>query len=256
MIQMNEKVIVNFGDSIFGNMNPPNDISSILAKLTGATVYNCAFGGCRMSRHAEHWDALSMYRLADAVATGDFSYQDSIPMDELIEQGGMLRYFPKRIELLKKIDFNKVDIVTIAFGTNDYTARKRIDVSDDGKNTDTYMGALRYSIETLLNAYPHLKIFICSPSYRFWHEDDPGKTFYERPFRDDSDTCLRFNNRMLPEFVEAARQVAKEYHLKFIDLYYELGINKYNKEFYLLDGTHHNPEGTRLIAEFMANELF
>ena len=126
MIQMNGKVIVNFGDSIFGNMEPPNDISSILAKLTGATVYNCAFGGCRMSRHAEHWDALSMYSLAEAVATGDFSYQDSIPMDELIEQGEMLDYFPKRKELLKKIDFNKVDIVTIAFGTNDYTARKRI----------------------------------------------------------------------------------------------------------------------------------
>jgi hypothetical protein len=45
------KTIVNFGDSIFGKRRPPNDISTEIARLTGATVHNCGFGGCRMSAH-------------------------------------------------------------------------------------------------------------------------------------------------------------------------------------------------------------
>ena len=45
------KTIVNMGDSIFGIFNPPFDISTYLSEKTGATTYNCGFGGSSMATH-------------------------------------------------------------------------------------------------------------------------------------------------------------------------------------------------------------
>lgn len=60
------KTVVNFGDSIYGKRRPPDDISTELAKLTGAVVYNCGFGGCQMQTH---WNSdyapFSMCNLAE-----------------------------------------------------------------------------------------------------------------------------------------------------------------------------------------------
>ena len=241
------KVIVNFGDSVFGNKRPPTDISTKLAEITGATVYNLGFGGCRMSQHSANWDAFSMYRLADAIADNDFSMQDAVD----ISSTGLPSYFIKTRTLLESIDFNDVDIVTIAYGTNDFTASVNLDSDSNIYDTTTFAGALRYSIEKLLGKYPHLKIFVCGQTYRFWMDS-------EGVFIDDSDTRTNSNGAKLTDFVTKTKDVSKDYHLKFIDNYYELGINKFNISHWFPsgDGTHHNELGGKLIAEHMANEMF
>ena len=238
------KTIVNFGDSIFGNARPPKDVSTMLAELTGATVHNCAFGGCRMSQHTGHWDAFSMYRLADAIATNDWSLQD-----EAINYDDRTSYAEEPLAILKSLDFSTVDIVTIAYGTNDWNTGK-IDNDNDLYDTTQFGGALRYSIERLLGVYPHLKIFVLCPTYRFWM-DDNGE------FTEDSDTKIT-SSRTLLEYIELANEIAKDYHIPFVDNYYELGINKYNRMHYFpsTDGTHHNENGRKLIAEHIAKELF
>ena len=77
-----EKIIVNFGDSIFGNYQDLSgenqSISSMIADMTGATVYNCGFGGCKMayaSGTGHQW--FSMVKIADSIASGDFSTQEN-----------------------------------------------------------------------------------------------------------------------------------------------------------------------------------
>ena len=251
--KLKDKVIVNFGDSIFGNYLYPNDISTELAKLTDATVHNCAFGGCRMGYHTQSmYDAFSMYRLADAIATKDWSLQDNA-----ISSANILNK-QEHLDTLKSLDFNDVDIVTIAYGTNDcYSGSLATDNADNLYDTTTFGGALRYSIETLLNAYPHLKIFICSQTYRFWVDDN-------NVFTEDSDTKTSSKENTLTDFVEKTKEIAKEYKLPYIDNYYSLGINKFNKLNYFgipsgsssIDGTHPILAGRRLIAAHIANELF
>ena len=245
---LNDKVIVNFGDSIFGNKRTPDDISTQLAEITGATVYNCGFGGCRMSAHNTNWDAFSMYRLAEAIATGDFSVQDAVDVSSVSE---MPSYFIETRNLLKSIKWNDVDIITIAYGTNDFTAGVDIDSETNIYDTTTFAGALRYSIEKLLGTYPHLKIFVCGQTYRFWMDSS-------NVFIDDSDTRTNTNGVKLTDFVQKTKDVSNEYHLKFIDNYYDLGINKHNRSHWFPsnDGTHHNPLGGKLMAEHMANELY
>ncbi len=246
-MNLQNKVIVNFGDSIFGNRRPPEDISTALSEITGAAVYNCGFGGCRMSCHMANWDAFSMYNIANSIADNDFSCQDSVDVGSV---DGMPEYFKHTRDLLKNIDFDKVDIVNIAYGTNDFTACKPIANAHDKMDVDSFEGALRYSIEKLLGKYPHLKIFICSPTYRFWMDSN-------REFVEDSDTKM-CSEAKLSDFIESAKKVSNEYHLKFIDNYNELGINKFNRKYYFPegDGTHHNARGTKLIAEHIASELY
>jgi lysophospholipase L1-like esterase len=241
------KTIVNFGDSIFGNKQPPNDVSTALANVTGATVHNCGFDGCRMASHNDSWDAFSMYRLAYAIANNDYALQDAVDVPNV---SGMPAYFADTRTLLKSIDWSKVDIITIAYGTNDWTAGKTLDNEVDALDTNTFCGALRYSLETIIAAYPHIKIFVCGQTYRFWMDD--GGNFVE-----DSDTKV-INDVKLTDFAESTEAVSKAYHVPFIDNYDSLGINKINRGYYfpVNDGTHHNALGAKLLAEHIAHELF
>lgn len=112
------KTIVNFGDSIIGNTRNNTSVSSYLAKKTGAIVYNCGFGGCQMSKHSGDWDLCSMYQLANDIKNEDFS---SLVAATTTSWSGMPGYFPNTAKLLRdKIDFTKVDFITISYGTNDY----------------------------------------------------------------------------------------------------------------------------------------
>lgn len=244
------KVIVNFGDSIFGKRRPPDDISTELARLTGATVYNCGFGGCRMSQHGmTNFDAFSMYRLADAIVSGDWSLQDA-GITDTTHSENVPSYFSEALAILKGLDFNNVDIITIAYGTNDFTADVDMENADNAYYTATFAGALRYSVEALLNTYPHLKIFICSQTYRFWMDSN-------NVFIDDSDSHTNSDGVKLTDFVAKTEDVAKAYHLPYIDNY-DIGMNKYNRSQYFpsTDGTHPLTTGCHLIAAHMAKELF
>lgn len=250
------KVIVNFGDSIFGKARAPIDISTKLAEETQATVYNAGFGGCRMAKHTiENFDAFSMYQLAKAIASKDFSLQEAAiekgKIAQTERQGKLPTYFEETLALLKSIDFSKVDIITIAYGTNDFTGNMPIGNEANSYDTETYAGALRYSIETLLTAFPNINIFICSQTYRFWM-DESGE------FIEDSDTKTNYHGYKLPDYVAKTQEIANEYKLPYIDVYYSLGINKFNRDIYFPnnDGTHHNEKGRERIALKIAKELY
>lgn len=240
------KKIANFGDSVFGNARPPLDVSTFLADNTGATVYNCAFGGCRMSQHVGHWDAFSMYRLAYAIANNDYSLQD-----EAINHDDRTSYAEEPLALMKTVDYSGLDILTISYGTNDFTGNNAIDNADNPLDTTTVCGALRYSIETLLTAYPNLRIFVLLPTYRFWIDSANAYT-------DDAFNHTNNLGKTLVEYNEAIAETAKAYNIPVIDNFAELGINKLNRQQYfpVTDGTHHNENGRKLIAKHLAHNLW
>ena len=239
------KKIANFGDSIFGNARPPLDVSTFLADNTGATVYNCAFGGCTMSQHVGHWDAFSMYRLAYAIANNDYSVQD-----EAINHDDRTSYAEEPLALMKTIDYSGLDILTISYGTNDFTGNRQIDNSDNLLDTSTVCGALRYSIETLLTAYPSLRIFVLLPTYRFWIDS-------ANAYIDDAFNHTNNLGKTLIEYIKGIAETAKAYNVPVIDNFAELGINKFNRQQYfpVTDGTHHNENGRKLIAKHLAAKL-
>ena len=240
------KKIVNFGDSIFGNYQPTSDVSTFLSNLTGADVYNVSFGGCRMSTHDTNYTPFSMCSLADSIANQNFESQENA----LKNYSSFPTYFSNTVARLKNIDFNTVDIITIGYGTNDFGGGKMIDNQNNLYDTNTFAGALRYSIETISKAYPNIEIVICTPIYRFWIDDSNN-------FLYDSNT-YEINGKKLTDFVEIEKKIANDYSLTVVDNYYDLNINETNraKYFPVDDGTHPNREGRKLIAEYIAKKLY
>lgn len=253
------KVVVNFGDSIFGLRRPPNDISTKLAELTGATVYNCGFSGCTMAWHGSgtsanpsytNYDPFSMYRLVDEIAKpNDDPTKWVLQENAIASYSSLPSYYPETLQILKDLDFSAVDIVTIAYGTNDFTRVTTIENASDLYKTTTFAGALRYSIEKLLSAYPHLRIFLCSQTFRFWIKDGEVSN--------TSDSYVNTKENKLIDFVEKTEAVAKEYHLPYINNY-DIGLNIYNRSYYFseTDGTHPLTAGLHVIAANMANKMF
>ena len=241
------KKIVNFGDSIFGNFRDTTSVSSNIADITGATVYNVGFGGCQMSdRSDQGWKAFSMCNLATAVASQDFTTQDDAIANP---PSGMPAYFATHLATLKSIDFSTVDIVTIAYGTNDYTAGDTLDNTSNLKDISTFAGALRYSIETLLTAYPNLKIVIGTPIFRLWLN---GTTVEYT-----SDTKTYGGDFTLIDMTEKVKDVGEEYHCQVIDAYNDFGVNQYNWQriFDSTDTTHPNATGRALLGRLYGVEL-
>lgn len=236
------KKVVCFGDSLFGMHRGADSTPAFVAAETGATVYNVGFGGCRMAEHpTSGYGAFSMWALAKAIAESNWTDQDA-------QASSGSAYFPDQLALLKSIDFSKVDIAVIHYGTNDFASGNGVPI-DNASDRDDYKslcGALRYSVEKLLGAYPKLRIYISVPVYRFW--TDNGVTTY-------AETYINKNGKTLPEFVEALRSTAAEYNLPVIDGYYGLGINKANAATFLSDGTHHNVTGRERFGRFIGANL-
>ena len=158
-----DKKIVIFGDSIIGATRDQTSVPAYAATYTGATIYNVGFGGCRMSVHpTAGYAAFSMWALADAIATNTWTTQDA-------QASSGADYFPEQLALLKSIDFSTVDEIVIHYGTNDFAANVPIDSSSNTSDTGTVCGALRYSIQKILGAYPKIKIFVSLPIYRMWN---------------------------------------------------------------------------------------
>lgn len=238
------KTIVNFGDSIFGNIRPPYDISTLIAKYTGANVINCAFGGCRMASHTGHWDAFSMYRLADSVASNDWSVQD-----EAIQYDDRTSYAEEPLANLKAIDWNNVDIITIGYCTNDWGGNKLLDNSDNHYDTTTLGGAFRYSLEKILTAYPHIRIVTLGAIYR-------TKLDSSSKFVEDSDTWLNDKGLLLSQYNDKLKEICEQYHIEYLDNM-NIGFNKFTRlKFYpSYDGTHPNVKGLEVYAKHIARHL-
>lgn len=249
------KVVVNFGDSLFGNTQGASSVSNVISNVTGAVVYNCGFGGCRMAggQEIEAWQSFSMFRLSDEIVKENddptkWNLQDAAVNNE--KWNNKPTYFDNTLSVLKGIDFNLVDFITIAYGTNDYTGGNLIDDESNPLNTDTFSGALRYSLEKIMAKYKHLKILICTPTYRLWFNPDGS-------VESDSDTKDYAGTGSLIGYVEKTKDIAKEYKVLCIDNYYELGINRFNalNFFTVQDGTHHNSVGRKVLGEKIGANL-
>lgn len=231
------KTFICFGDSIFGNYNSQIDIPHRINELTRNNFINAGFGGCRMSKHSGHYDAFSMYRLADAICDNDWSLQYSAINDPTFEKPA---YSEEHLNNLKNTDFAKVHGITISYGTNDWRAGKKLDNNENPLDIDTIGGALRYSIKRISEKYKNIQIFVLTPIWRVVQDENGDYTGY----CDDIDN----GSYKLIDVCNLYKNISDECHLVFIDNF-NIGINKYNWDYWLNDGTHPIPEtGINLIS--------
>ena len=236
------KTAVFFGDSITQNFEAEGQsYPDIVGEKLGFKVINLGFGGSSLSSHpAPQFDQFSFAVLSQAIVKQDFSKQKEALAGEEIPA-----YFEEKLNKLEAIDFNEVDLVFLMYGANDWG--KPIDNDDDTYDRKTYKGAGRSAIETLQKKYPHLDIVLISPIYRYWPDYDNR----------DSETSVNSLGLKPRNYSQAMIDLAKEYHLPYVDAYFSLGINSLNRQYYFNenDGTHPNDIGTKKLAQLIVKTV-
>jgi len=249
------KKIVCFGDSITGNFPAPLDYPSMIAEITGATVYNAGFGGCCMSDNGQTRKLFTMCRLADSIVAGDFSDQEESGVS-ITYAGTSTNYVPERLAMLESIDWSDIDYITIAYGTNDWNSNYGLDNADNPLDTTTYIGAFRYSVEKLLTAYPNLKILVITPLWRWWDANTGMPSEIHSDYIDSNDYA-KGTGYKLWQYGDALADAAKLYHIHTFNLYWNCMMTKQNRLEYFdyNDGTHPKLKGRELMAELISAQL-
>lgn len=244
------KVCVVLGDSVAAFRTPPEDIPSIIAQRTGMTVYNCAFGGCRISDNTiaegdtDPWEAFCFVRLTDSIVSGDWSYQEANidTLQELDYEG----YSPEdHFETIKSVNWNNVDILVIFFAGND-AGNVRFDNAQDDDDTYYYLGAFRYCIRKILTAYPHLKLLVVGTDY---HKTNNSNT-------DDITYTIDGQTYHYYDWSDRLMEECKNFHIPTLDWYRSNGLNSLTVDYYMTsDGKHPNYIGNQLLGNQIANRL-
>ena len=236
-------VILNMGDSLFGAYRDYTSISNNLAKITSAKVLNGAMGGTTMAVWSEDysesnkqgWSDFSFYRLAASIASKDFSKQrSSLELYKIY----LPSYFNDVINILESIDYNEIDIITLSFGTNDYTCNVPLVSTEDWQEQYRFIPALKKGMELIYNAYPHIRFVLCTPMYRGDRTNENEVGLY------------------LADYADAIKDTAKEYNTIVCDFNGEMGVNSFNVKSIFgnqTDLVHPTSEGRKMMANKLAS---
>lgn len=230
--------LVCFGDSIT-HMGYTDEIN----KLSGMDAINVGLSSGRYAYTSDSVkDKFSFYRIAYSISTDDWTIPNSLEG----ETGYKSVY--ANIQKIQTIDFSKVQFATIAYGTNDFSSGTELDNPSNPLDTNTFKGAIRYSLKLITEKYPHIKIMGVTPCYRFWSENGV--------IIDDCDTHVLYGHKLI-DYVNAVKEVYTEYHLPVLDNLNNAGINQYNRLTYfgINDGLHPNLTGRSLLADRICDNL-
>ena len=234
------KKILCLGDSITEFRDRDNSLrySDYLSIYEGVNTYNLGVGGSTIRQRAvptdtpttdsEAYSALDVVNVVRSLCEKDFSKQ--IAANEYLKSKDDNS---QMIEVLKSVNLNDIDIVTIFAGTNDW-ATGNLFGEHGSTDINTTLGAINDIIKMLMLHYPHIKIYWFTPIVRWM--------YYSNGFGEDSNwsDVFKKGGYTLGEFSKLITEEVVSNHIPCCDMYYSLGWNKYNFGYYFLksDGTH------------------
>ncbi len=144
-----------------------------------------------------------------------------------------------QIENTNSIEDNS--IVLIFAGSNDYVLGKGSTLGKDYTYEDsTFKGSLSLAIQNIYKLNNTARIILVTPLYR-------GRKEMNKFI--DSDT-YPINDHYLYDYADAIKRIAEINHLPVLDLYYNGGINAFNKEAYLAEDLFFlNDRGHDMVAK-------
>lgn len=241
--------IVFLGDDVLADYTGKDGVPEQVAGLLGAdkspVVYNGAFSGTTASTANSIWedahpeDAFSLYWVTKSITLKDYTLLNNV-VDKVNAD------YKDTIKTLEGIDWDTVDVITIMYGSNDYLNAKQITDPADPVNTVAYTGALNASIALIKEAYPHIRIVVMAPTYCEVEQD--GKL----TGCDKVDTGYG----ILADYMVAAKAIAVESNVTFLDNYYGVDINEDTSDKYLESNRiHPNADGRKLVAQRLVDLL-
>lgn len=138
-------------------------------------------------------------------------------------------------------DFTKYNIVTLAFGINDWKANK---------NIDDVINAMKTTIESILHSNPICKVLVILPlnsaGYNFEYGDETSNWGLGYRFS---------NSGTLEEFANNLINVCKYYGIEYIDMTHSSCVNRLNLPNCLLDGVHPSEDTHKLLSYELSKKI-
>lgn len=250
--------IVNLGDSIFGNFRGASSVSSRINWYTGATCHNGGIGGATWGFSWNFKDYYTMHRMAYYISTGDFNpFHRAVNSFTLKENPNS--YIAETYRLLADMNWEEVDVITISYGTNDFTNQGLITGNESMKYREYFTtpnvekglfkacshyyldDAIKYSLNAIRTKYPHIRIVVTTPTPRYDYIDKP----------------INLHGYALKDYCEHIKKVCEEWGVPCLDAYNEVGINdqNYKQYFFENDFVHLNEQGRDLLAKYISDNL-
>ncbi len=214
--------IAVLGDSIWALHLDETGIAAMIEEELGVKVYNKAIQGTSAASKIEDEDN-SMLDILEVL----------IPTENA------------ESSQLQELNLAEMDYLVLAYGLNDYFAGTAIE-SEDPFDEFTYAGAYRIALERLQEAFPELKIIICSQTYNQGYSY--GKVAFESYYQD-------FGGGTALDYVSGLERVAMEYDVIFVNNYEDITINITNGLQYLSDATHLTAYGRKVYAHNICKYL-
>lgn len=239
-----ELSILFLGDSNIAALPDKEDsFPNIVSAMTDATVYNCAFPDCTLAAKNSNFseadypdDAFSLPYLAKSICSGDFSLQTSIAGDYRYDGITTMT----ALDTLINLDYNKIDVLCIAYSASDYLLQRGVDNPEDPYEICTVTGALRTAISEFQEAYPFIRIIVMSPAYVCIQQEDGTMV--------ESGTT-NFGHGVLSHYLLKEIDVCTEMAVSIVDNFYGT-INQDNYTQYYHEGeAHYNQDGRIKLAE-------
>jgi lysophospholipase L1-like esterase len=220
-----------------------------LANIITPNVKWCAMGDSITEGHISYLDETTQ-TAAYKVSTSDaWAYKLAECKGwELTNKGiggtGYIRGTSNRAwEVAATIDFNNFDLVTLAFGVNDWKNNCVLGSMDDSFDTPTTIyGGMRKTIETIIASNPLCKIYVITPINCSAKGDESTNWGLGSAYS---------NNGTLEDIFNAIKEVCEYYGIEMIDMTHSSIINRKNIKTCLLDNVH----PTAYAHTVMAREL-
>jgi len=245
--------ILCIGNDVFSDdRDDDTSLSNLIASEIGATVYNVSFPDTTISLSIpssdssdSNADTFSFYSIANAIGSGDYSAQDAI-------SSSMGDDYVKGMEVLEGVDFDTIDTICIMYDASDYVKGRTLYnpsdatssgtgvTTEEGHDFDeyTYMGAFIAGVQSIHEAYPHIRIVMNSFTYCQGFDEDGVQT--------DGDT-LNLGNGTLTDYYGRLILACESQNVTFLDDYNGF-ISSSNYTEYLEDNIHLNVNARQYVA--------
>ncbi len=238
--------IVLFGNAPFADDRDSSDsLANLIAKETGANVYNCSISGSYLAAQEQNFDptvaAMDAYCLYWLVNLATGAPIDNYYVQAAEQLGDKTPADAEEvINTLKTLDFNTIDTVAIMYDATDYLLGNPMYNDDNPTDPTQFTGNLEASLDVLQSLYPQIRIIVMSPAYAYAVDENGDYV--------SSDMYIYNNRDVLSTYVIKECYSANLHSVSFMDNLYG-SITEDNAKEYLTDNLHLNVKGRKLIAK-------
>lgn len=238
--------IVLFGNAPFADDRDSSDsLANLIAKETGANVYNCSISGSYLAAQELNFDptvaAMDAYCLYWLVSLATGAPIDNYYVQAAEQLGDKTPADAEEvINTLKTLDFNTIDTVAIMYDATDYLLGNPMYNDDNPTDPTQFTGNLEASLDVLQSLYPQIRIIVMSPTYAYAVDENGDYV--------SSDMYIYNNRDVLSTYVIKECYSANVHSVSFMDNLYG-SITEDNAKEYLTDNLHLNVKGRKIIAK-------